>query len=219
MQQLLLDLAPPAPPSLANFAAGANAQVLALLQQWLAGTLRESCLYLWGPAGCGKTHLLRAAVDALRAQGEAAEYLDCEPGTRHATWAAIDDLQRLTEADQAALFTLLNRASRGELRLLLAGDNAPAGLSLRDDVRTRIGASLVLQLRALSDDDKIEALCRHAHARGFELPREAAAYLLRHGRRDLRALLAVLDALDRYSLQRQRPISVPLLREVLHWAE
>jgi DnaA family protein len=219
MQQLLLDIALPPPPSLANFAAGANTQVLALLQQWLAGALRESCIYLWGPAGCGKTHVLCAAVDALRAQGETAEYLGCAPGTLHATWAAIDDLQRLTEADQAALFTLLNRASRGELRLLLAGDNAPAGLSLRGDVRTRIGAGLVLQLRALSDDDKVEALRRHAHARGFELPREAAAYLLRHGRRDLRALLAVLDALDRYSLQRQRPISVPLLREVLQWAE
>jgi DnaA family protein len=219
MQQLLLDLAQPPPPSLANFAAGANTQVLALLQQWLAGALRESCIYLWGPPGCGKTHLLRAVVDEVRAQGVTAEYLGCAPSVRHAGCAAIDDLHRLNEADQAALFTLLDRASRGEMRLLLAGDNAPAGLNLRGDVRTRIGAGLVLQLRPLSDEDKVEALYRHARARGFELPPEAAGYLLRHGRRDLRALLAVLDALDRYSLQRQRPISVALLREVLQWAD
>ena len=58
----------------------------------------------------------------------------------------------------------------------------------------------------------------HARSRGFELPPEAARYLLLHGRRDLRWLLSVLDALDRYSLQTRRPITLPLLREVLQAA-
>jgi chromosomal replication initiation ATPase DnaA len=38
---------------------------------------------------------------------------------------------------------------------------------------------------------------------------------LLHGRRDLRWLLSVLDALDRCSLQTRRPITLSLLREVL----
>jgi DnaA family protein len=40
-------------------------------------------------------------------------------------------------------------------------------------------------------------------------------YLLHHGRRDLPSLLAVLDALDQISLEQQRPLTLPLLREVL----
>jgi DnaA family protein len=44
-------------------------------------------------------------------------------------------------------------------------------------------------------------------------------YLLHHGRRDLPSLLAVLDALDRYSLQTKRQITLPLVREVLQQAQ
>ncbi|MCK7496103.1 MAG: hypothetical protein MZW92_38055 [Comamonadaceae bacterium] len=40
-------------------------------------------------------------------------------------------------------------------------------------------------------------------------------YLLRHGERDLPSLMAVLDALDRVSLEQQRPVTLPLLREAL----
>ena len=38
---------------------------------------------------------------------------------------------------------------------------------------------------------------------------------LRHGRRELSSLLAVLDALDTASLERKRPITLPLLREMM----
>jgi DnaA family protein len=86
---------------------------------------------------------------------------------------------------------------------------------LRDDVRTRLGAGLVFQLRLLSDEEKAEALSGHASGRGFTLPTELIQYLLHHGRRDLPSLMAVVDALDEYSLQTKRPVTLPLLREVL----
>src|SRR6185295_5817389 len=99
---------------------------------------------------------------------------------------------------------------------LAAGNAAPVGLALREDVRTRLGAGLVFQLRLLSDAQKAEALRGHAGGRGFALSPEIIDYLLRHGQRDLPSLLTVLDALDQYSLQTKRPITLPLLREVLH---
>jgi DnaA family protein len=40
-------------------------------------------------------------------------------------------------------------------------------------------------------------------------------YLLSHGRRDLPSLLAVLDHLDRTTLERQRHATLPLLKEAL----
>jgi DnaA family protein len=41
-------------------------------------------------------------------------------------------------------------------------------------------------------------------------------FLLTRARRDLPTLLATLDALDRYSLETRRPVTVPLARELLH---
>jgi DnaA family protein len=73
----------------------------------------------------------------------------------------------------------------------------------------------VFQVHALSDGEKRVALKRHAAVRAFDLRDEIVEYLLRHLKRDLPSLMTVLDALDRYSLETKRPITLPLLRELL----
>jgi chromosomal replication initiation ATPase DnaA len=60
MRQLILDLIPDHPPTLENFAVGGNADALTALAAWLSAENRETCLFLWGESGAGKTHLLRA---------------------------------------------------------------------------------------------------------------------------------------------------------------
>ena len=224
MQQLVLDLSRPPAPTLDNFAPGANGEALGVLHAWLSGTLEERCIYLWGPPGSGKSHLLRAAVHALQGKGRAAVYASAseveslEQPNQLARVIAVDDVQRLSEAAQGAVFRLFHRLPEDDVRLLAAGDAAPAGLALRADLRTRLGAGLVFQLRLLSDEDKADALRSHALARGFDLAPELTEYLLRHVRRDLPSLMAVLDALDQHSLQTKRTITLPLLREVLQLA-
>jgi DnaA family protein len=128
---------------------------------------------------------------------------------------AVDDVEKLDDAAQIALFALYNRMRENGGMLLVSGTQAPAFLKLRDDLRTRLGWGLVYQVHALNDDEKAQALCQHALARGFELPHEVTTYLLRHGRRDLPALLATLDALDEHCLRLKRTASVPLLKEVM----
>ena len=225
MKQLVLDLSRPPAPTLENFAPGSNAEALAVLRAWLAETLEERCVYLCGPSGCGKSHLVRALAQGLQEAGRSvaqvgADDLEAlESGAMLPSVVAIDDVQRLSAAGQAALFRLFHRLRDDDVRLLVAADVPPARLALRDDVRTRLGAGLVLQLRLLSDEEKVEALRNHAAGRGFSLLPEMSDYLLRHGRRDLPSLLAVLDALDQYSLQTKRQITLPLLREVLQRAQ
>ena len=99
--------------------------------------------------------------------------------------------------------------------LLVSGHMAPAKLSVRDDLRTRLGWGLVYQVQTLSEEEKTLALHQHAKARGFALPEEVVQYLLRHGRRDLPALLSTLDELDEHCLRLKRGASVPLLKEVM----
>jgi DnaA family protein len=99
--------------------------------------------------------------------------------------------------------------------LVTSGPDAPMRLKLRTDLATRLGQGLVYQVHCLSDDAKQGALIAHAQGRGFTLPRDVVTYLLRNWKRDLPSLMAVLDALDQYSLEVKRPITVPLAREVL----
>ena len=214
MTQLLLDIAPEWVPTLDNFVPGRNVELLSALRHALAGDASERCFYLWGEPGCGKSHLLQAAVRQARAAGQSAICL-CRAVPQETTVAAVDDVEALDEAAQVELFALYNRQRENGGMLLVSGTQAPAHLPLRDDLRTRLGWGLVYQVHALNDEEKQRALEQHAQARGFTLPPEVSHYLLRHGRRDLPSLLAMLDALDAQCLRLKRSPTVPLLKEVM----
>lgn len=220
MKQLVLNLAAIPQPSLENFVAGTNAEALTVLQAALSGESTERLIYLWGGTGCGKTHLLRAFAHAALVQG-----LRCVAASAPDIWAAeetghydvlvLDAIQRLDEAGQQNLFNILNQLRAGTGILLVSGPYAPTHLNIRPDLSSRLAQGLVLQVKCLSDEDKAAALMSHARTRGFTLPRDVASYLLKKWKRDLPSLMAVLDALDRYSLELKRPITVPLTREAL----
>jgi DnaA family protein len=128
---------------------------------------------------------------------------------------AIDDVQQLSPAAQIALFRSFNSARFLGLSLLLSGDQPPLRLDLREDLRTRIGQTLIYEVQPLSDTEKRTALTRHAIERGMLMDAGVVQYLLRHGRRDLPSLMAMLDGLDRASLEQKRPPTLPLLRELM----
>lgn len=220
MKQLAFDLAAPPPPTLDNFIAGRNAELLESLRRLVAGT-GERFIYLWGEPGSGRTHLLRAVVAELQAAGVRAAYLSCagaSPAAFDGTDAdcvAADDVDRLDEAGQIALFALYNRLREQRGALVASGSAPPSRLGLRQDLVTRLGWGLVYQTHVLTDEDKAAALRHHAAARGFTLPDEVCGFLLNRVRRDLPTLLRVLESLDRYSLAAKRPVTVALARELL----
>ncbi len=223
MKQLVLHIHPDAPPTLDNFVAGANGELLATLPLLAApdtGALPSPHLYLWGARGSGRSHLLRATAARAEAAGRPAHYLpageigNALPDDGNAL-IAVDDVDQLADDAQIALFNAFNHARASGQSLLLAGPCAPLGLALREDLRTRIGQSLIYEVQPLDDASRAGILAALAARRGLPLADEVVAFLLRHGRRDLPSLLAVLDALDDASLERKRPITLPLLRELM----
>ena len=217
MKQLVLDLSLTQPATLENFIGSRNAELLARLRDMLDEQSNERLVYLWGAAGSGKTHLLKGFADAACRYGLSAAYITdgMVPDLTPTDVVALDDVQYLEDAAQVALFNLYNQVREGSGVLLVSGDRAPAQLDLRQDLVTRLGWGLVYQVHPLTDKEKVQALQTRAKARGFQLTREVTVYLLRHWQRDLPSLIAVLDALDSYSLETKRPITVPLLREIL----
>jgi DnaA family protein len=197
MQQLVLDIRPAAEPDFDNYIPGPNAEALARVRGLAAGALREAIVYLWGEPGSGRTHLLRAAARV------------------NPQLIIVDDVEALEPAAQQQLFAAINAARDGAAPVLAAGKVSPAGLALREDLRTRLAWGLVYQLRPLGDADKAEHLRAAAARRGLPLSDEVVGYLLTRLPRDLPSLNGVLDALDRYSLAAKRPVTVPLVREAL----
>ena len=195
MKQLLLDIQPPAPQSLDNFIVGQNAEVIYSLKQALTGAKEARFIYLWGASGSGKSHLLNACKTAQE--------------------QVADDVHLLGNDAQIALFNTYNQIKETGGTLITAGQHAPTQMGLRDDLATRLAWGLVYQLQPLTDDEKAQALKTHADERGIKLPDEVVDYCLRYLRRDLPTLMAVLDALDVWSLTEKKPVTVPMLKKLL----
>lgn len=195
MKQLLLDIQPPPAPSFENFKLGKNAEAVMNLRDAIQGHAPSRFVYLWGPTGSGKSHLLQAAAS------KGAEI--------------ADDVHLLDEAEQIALFNRYNTIKETGGSLITAGLHSPGQMGLREDLATRLAWGLVYQLHALTDQEKAEALQAHALERGMKLPDEVIRYCLRTLRRDLPTLMAVLDALDEWSLMTKKPVTMQMLKKLL----
>jgi len=222
VKQLVLDLRPDRPPTLENFVVGDNAELLTHLTRLVTRRPNASGahLYLWGANGSGRSHLLRASVARAREHGNAAHCLAAaEVGANRPDEAgaliAVDDVERLDDAAQIALFNAFNHARRNDQTLLISGRAAPRELALREDLRTRIGQCLIFETRPLDDDTRAAILRALAERSGLRLGDEIAAFLLNHGRRDLPSMAAAVAALDAASLEHKRPLTLPLLRQLM----
>jgi DnaA family protein len=198
MRQLLLDFTRAPEPTFENFVHGANAELCHALRSAARGDSPEHVFYIWGERGAGKTHLARAFAAATAARARV---------------RVLDDVERLDEPAQAALFNdFIDRAF--DLLLVTAG-SAPRDVALRRDLATRLATGVTYRVLALSDEEKGAALAAHARTRGFGLREDVAGYLLTHARRDMGSLMAALDAIDRYSLETGRPVTLPLLKAAI----
>lgn len=214
MQQLLLDVFTPPRPSLGNFLVGQNAQLLHALESLEEPSPACGIIYIYGPSGCGKTHLLKGLSQLLHTR-----YLS--GGDRFVfkpeyEALVMDDILSLTPFSQVQLFNAFNSSLAGDKpgKIILAGEQHPAQLKIRVDLRTRIEAGLCFRVIPLSNEEKHAALQATARSRGLELSEEVIDYALRYFQRDMGSLMAVIDSLDRFSLEQHKPVSMHLLR---HW--
>jgi DnaA family protein len=224
VKQIALDIGLATGPTLASFCAGSNVEALRHLELWVGSgnTAGRSPVptYLWGEGGSGKTHLLKAVQEALRAQGALVGWLDAtvqEPPDYDENWSAVlmDDVQAYNSVQQHAAFNWFVNAQTHQRWVLAAGALPPADLKLRDDLRSRLGWGHVFQLQTLSEPERRAVLRQVADARGIFLGDEVMEFMLTRFSRDLGSLMELLDLLDGYALQTKRSITIPLIKSMM----
>ena len=200
-----------------NFLPGANAAALAHLAQ--LGE-RAAPVYVWGPQGSGKTHLLHAVTERfLRAGGRVAWFCSRDPlpwpHDAQRSLVVLDGCDLFDDERQQAAFTLFVEGTGSGTSIVAAGRVPPVDLLLREDLRTRLGWGHVFALRPPGEPEVRAILRREADRRGVFLSDEVMDSVLVRYARDLKALMALVERLDRYSLAHKRAITVPMLKDML----
>jgi len=228
MKQIALPITVSVEQTLGNYVVGANQAVIDHFKLFASHPNRSPVpTYIWGGSGSGKTHLLRAIAEELKALKQPFGWLDAShsqsnPKVFDPAWDAIlmDDVEQFSPSEQHFAFNCFVNAltpAAGLQRWVVAsGSLPPQDLKLREDLRTRLGWGHVFHLQSLSEQGCREVLKRHSRDLGITLPSELEDYILSRFSRDLSSLTRLLDELDAYALQSKRPPTIPLLKSMLN---
>lgn len=203
---------------------GPNQQILDALKA-LVQNNRDRFLFIWGPSGLGKSHLLQATCQTAVQLDRGVFYLPLKElakfnpelleGLETCSLVCIDDIDRIAGIPdwETAFFHFFNRHRERLNSLVISASQPPAGIRIQlPDLASRLQWGLTLQIQNMSDTDKLGALTVKAKRLGFSLPDEVGRFLLSRYPRDLPTLWSILQALDYASLSEQRKLTIPFLK-------
>jgi hypothetical protein len=126
---------------------------------------------------------------------------------------ALDDADSMPED---ALFHRWNRAQAEGRPLLIVSNRGPGAWHVAlPDLASRLGAALMIEIGA-PDDDLLRALVEsHAARRGLALGEGVMAYVMPRLERSHAAAEALVETIDRLSLERKAAVTISLARDAL----
>ena len=192
-----------------------NEQAVAWLDRW--PDWPSPALVVYGPGGCGKTHLThvwRAASDAVSVTREALASQQPPSLLGDNMACVVDDAD--DGLDEPGLLHLYNFLAERGGRLLLTGNKAPARWPVElPDLASRLGAAAAVAIGA-PDDALIGGILVKLFAdRQLRVDPAVIAFLLPRMERSFAAARRIVAALDEAALAKRRNITPPLAREVL----
>lgn len=208
-----------------NFFPGDNQALLSALRTLILQP-GEPFIYLWGSPGSGRSHLLQACCHLADAQGHSSIYLSLGEkiapqileGLENLSLVCMDNVNNIAcDSDwEEALFHCYNRMLHTNSRFIIAADVPPKLLNFQlPDLRSRLCAGVIFQVKPLTDAQKRAALQLRAKMRGFALSQEVSQFLLNHCPRDMTLLFSTLEKIDRASLTMQRKLTIPFIKQIL----
>jgi chromosomal replication initiator protein len=202
----------------------------------------SNLLYIYGPAGSGKTHLLAAIGKSLSLSTREnkavqisyisfrdidlmydGEYPAEEPSRiaerlRGAPALLIDDIHLIPDnaSIKVELWQVFNDFFNSGRKIAITGLYPPKELpNLDDHLISRLLWGLVARVDISDDDSRRLIMKKLAEDRQIILPAEVIDYILVHSQRDIPSLIEAFEALRRQAIAAKRKITLRLAREVL----
>jgi chromosomal replication initiation ATPase DnaA len=185
-----------------------NRAAIAFLDRW--PDWPGFCLAIYGPEGCGKSHLghvFQARSKALFLESTA------DPGALPENACLVLDEPRMAET---TLFHLINRIRQEGGSLLLLSRLAPARWPVRlPDLASRLKAMNAIGVEPPDDELLAAVLRKHFADRQVSVGADVIQLLVRRIERSFAEAERVAHLLDRAALAQGRAITAKLVGEIL----
>jgi chromosomal replication initiator protein len=209
---------------------GGNKTAYQFARKLATGEGTENLLYVYGPEGSGKTHLLNALANVtggryLSFRDAEALHLGDYPSEglsrlsdhfADAPALILDDLQLLPDIQEVRveLWELFNSFYTSGRKIAIAGLTPPKELPHLDGhLTSRLLWGLVARMDVSDDDSRRMILKKLAEDRQMSLPDEVIDQMLLRVRRDIPSLVYALETINRFSISTKRKVGLKLAKE------
>ncbi len=195
-------------------------------------------LFLYGPAGVGKTHLLQAICHEINQKkpGLKVLYVSCDDFTKELVWSIqqgktseftkkyrgldfllIDDLQFLQskEKTQEEFFHIFNSLHQSGKQIVLSSDRPPKSINMEDRMLSRFEWGMVVDVQIPDYETRLAIIFSKAQDHNIVLIDSVAEYLAENITQNVRELEGALNKLIANSELRNIKIDLNLAEEVL----
>ncbi len=232
-QQLTLNMRLPSYANWQNFDFVANPEIFMTLQNFVQAPTSQ-VLLLQGSTGTGKTHLLQATAQTVIDHNRRGAYFAASEllamgvsmgaellrGLEQYELLCIDDIDLLCHDNDwcEALFHLYNTNQQlGRLLLFSSAKTAHNMTCVLADLQSRLQLALMFSLQELDETQQMQQLLVRAHQLGLSMSIEVAQYICLHSERNMGSIMAALQVLDAASWQAKRKLTIPFVKQFMHW--
>ena len=196
-------------------------------------------LFIYGPSGLGKTHLLYAITNRIREQKPDSRivYVKGETFTnqlieaifneqtaefrekyRQADVFLIDDVQFIAgkESTQIEFFNTFNDLYEAKKQIILTSDRPPKEIkTLEDRLKTRFEWGLIVDIQPPDLELRVAILRKKAQFMNIDIPLEVLNYLAENLKSNIRQIEGAIKKIGAYSTLVSQPITIEMAKDVI----
>ena len=190
-------------------------------------------LFIYGPAGVGKTHLLYAIANGIRKQNananivyikgdqftnelitaiQSGKNIEFRSKYREADLFLIDDIQFIAGKDstQEEFFHTFNKLYEEHKQIVMTSDRKPSDMAtLEDRLRTRFEWGLIMDIQPPDYETRMAIIQNKANSLGLELPADVCDYIATNVTNNVRQIEGTVKKILAYRDLNNMPLDLP----------